>query len=96
MLQQITDKRIQRKIVDRVEELTAEPDKQGKPLTGELQGYRSLRAVGQRYRIIYSIEQEAVMVIVVGLGLRKEGDKKDIYTLARKLLRLHLLDDPDL
>ncbi|MEH2322803.1 MAG: type II toxin-antitoxin system RelE/ParE family toxin [Nostoc sp.] len=51
-----------------------------------LKGYRSVRAVGQRYRIIYKVELEKVVVLVVGVGLRKEGDKGDIYTLLQKLL----------
>lgn len=41
------------------------------------------------------IEHDKITVLVVATGIRKEGDKKDIYSLARKLLRLHLLDDPD-
>ena len=57
-------------------------------------GYRSLRAVGQRYRVIYRVEEDQVLVLVVAVGIRKEGDKRDIYTLARKLLRLHLVEPP--
>ena len=51
---------------------------------------RSARAVGQRYRILYRAEEERVVVLVVALGLRREGDRKDIYELARKLVRLRL------
>jgi len=58
----------------------------------ELAGYHSLRAVGQRYRIIYKVKEEEVLVVVVTLGIRKEGDKKDVYELAKKLIRLGLLD----
>jgi mRNA interferase RelE/StbE len=58
----------------------------------ELVGYRSVRAVGQRYRIIYRVEDERVTVLVVALGIRKQGDKKDVYELAKKLLRSDLLD----
>jgi len=61
-------------------------------MNDELIGYRSVRVVGQRYRILYTIEAERVPVIVVALGIRKEGDKKDAYELAKKLLRLGLLD----
>lgn len=49
-------------------------------------------ADGQRYRIIYKVEDERVMVLVVALGIRKEGDKKDVYNLAKKLIRLGLLE----
>ena len=91
MLEAIQDRRVRDKIRDRIDGLVEEPEKQGKPLTGELTGYRSLRAVGQRYRIIYRIEEGKVLVLVMALGIRKEGSGKDIYVLAQKLLRLRLL-----
>ena len=91
MFETIQDRRIRDKIRDRIDGLAEEPEKQGKPLTGELTGSRSLRAVGQRYRIIYRIEEGKVLVLVLALGIRKEGSGKDIYMLARKLLRLRLL-----
>ena len=91
MLGSILDRRVLEKIRDRINDLAHDPEKQGKPLTEELKGYRSLRAVGQRYRIIYRIEKEKVIVVVVAMGLRKAGSKKDIYSLAKKLIRLRLL-----
>jgi len=91
LFQAIPDKRIRRLIAGRIDQLTVEPEKQGKPLTGDLIGYRSLRAAGQRYRIIYKVEKMKVTVFIVALGIRKEGSKADIYALARKLLRLGLL-----
>lgn len=91
MLEAIQDRRVRDKIRERIDGLAEEPEKQGKPLTGELTGYRSLRAVGQRYRIIYRIEEGKVLVLVMALGIRKEGSGKDIYVLAQKLLRLRLL-----
>jgi mRNA interferase RelE/StbE len=92
MLERIDDRRTQEKIRDRIEALREDPDKQGKPLLGEFVGYRSLRAVGQRYRIIYRIEKHQVIVLIVAIGLRKEDARDDIYALARKLLRSHLLE----
>ena len=91
MLEKIQARRVRDKIRDRIDGLAEEPEKQGKPLTGELTGYRSLRAVGQRYRIIYRIEEGKVLVLVMALGIRKEESGKDIYVLAQKLLRLRLL-----
>ena len=91
MLADISDRRIQEKIVARIDGLKNEPEKQGKPLIGELIGLRSLRAAGQRYRIIYKIEKGEIIVLVVAIGIRKEGSKKDIYELAQRLLRLGLL-----
>jgi mRNA interferase RelE/StbE len=88
----IKDTRIRESISRRINALEQDPDKQGKPMTGELLGYRSIRAVGQRYRILYRLEAEQVVVVVVAVGIRKEGDKADIYELAKKLARLGLLD----
>lgn len=39
-------------IVERAEQLAQDPEKQEKPPVGELAGFRSVRAVGQRHRII--------------------------------------------
>lgn len=91
MLAAVKDRRVQEKIRDRIDGLARDPAKQGKPLIGELSGYRSVRAVGQRYRIIYRVQRPQVEVLVVAAGIRKEGDRGDIYALARKLLRLKLL-----
>lgn len=91
MLAAMRDRRIQEKIRDRIDELARDPEKQGNPLIGELTGYRSVRAVGQRYRIIYRVHRPQAEVLVVAVGIRKEGDRSDVYTLARKLLRLKLL-----
>ena len=95
LLKEISDRRIRQKISDRIDKLQESPEMQGKPLIGELDGYYSVRAVGQRYRIIYAIEQSQVIVMVVALGIRKDGSKQDVYALAKKLLRLGLLDEPD-
>ncbi len=94
MLQGITDRRVQEIIRDRIDGLALEPEKQGKPLRWELAGYRSVRAAGQRYRIIYRVEQNRVLVVVVAVGIRKEASKRDIYALAKKLLRLGLAEPP--
>lgn len=91
MLKAIPDRRIQEKIRDRIDGLAFDPEKQGKPLTDDLIGYRSVRAVGQRYRIIYKVEKQKVIVVVVAVGIRKEGNRKDIYDLAKKLFRLKLI-----
>ena len=88
----IKDTRIRQNIGKRISRLEYDPEKQGKPLSEELAGYCSIRAIGQRYRIIYKVEAERVVVIVVTLGIRKERDKKDVYELAKKLARLGQLD----
>jgi mRNA interferase RelE/StbE len=87
MLEEIQDKRELGKLRDRINQLKLEPDKQGKPLTDNLAGLRSVRAVGQRYRIVYEVEEETIVVLVIGVGRRKDGDKRDIYRLLGKLLQ---------
>ena len=91
----ITDMRIRTAVIARIDDLTHEPEQRGKPLFEELAGHYSVRAVGQRYRIIYQLNNQTVIVHVVAIGRRKQGDKNDIYTLARRLFRQGLLD-PDL
>lgn len=88
----ITDRRIREKIISSLRRLEYDPDIQGKPLSDELAGLHSVRAVGQRYRIIYKVDEDRVIVFVVSLGIRKDGHKKDAYALAKKLARLGLLD----
>ena len=92
MVRDISDKRIQRLLIERAERLADEPEKQGSPLSSTLSGYRDCRAAGQRYRIIYRIEDDAYVVIVAAIGIRRDGDRKDIYALARRLMRQGLLD----
>jgi mRNA interferase RelE/StbE len=88
MLSSVKDQREKAKLSDRIDQLKIEPDKQGKALIDNLAGHRSIRAVGQRYRIVYKVEAENIIVVIVGVGRRKEGDKKDIYALLEKLLNL--------
>jgi len=91
LLEKIPDKKIQRSILDRIQRLSDEPDKQGKKLVKDLSGFLSIHAAG-RYRIIYKIDKRTVIVYVLAAGIRKEGDKKDIYKIAKKLLDAGLLD----
>ena len=90
LLEAIADRRIREQIRIRIDGLIHDPERQGKPMREELVGWRSLRAVGQRYRIIYRVDRQRILVIVVAIGLRKEGNRQDIYRLAQKLVRLGL------
>ncbi|MGD0012936.1 MAG: type II toxin-antitoxin system RelE/ParE family toxin [Bryobacteraceae bacterium] len=91
MLSAISDRRIRAELSKRIDGLAREPEKQGQPLLAEFQGLRSLRAVGQRYRIIYRVDRGRVVVLVVAAGIRTEGSRQDVYELARKLIRLRLV-----
>lgn len=95
MLQAVRDRRIRKQICDRMDGLGEEPEQQGRPLVGELAGIRSVRVAGQRYRVLYRVIRKEVQVMVLALGVRRAGDRQDIYELARKLVRLRLLDPRD-
>jgi len=86
-LESITDRRVRQELFDRIKDLVVDPDQQGKPLRYELAGHRSVNAVHQRYRIVYLVEHEEVVVLVVAVGLRKEGDRSDIYRQAALLVK---------
>lgn len=84
LLSKIKDKKEQQGLKKRIEKLTSEPEKQGKALSGKLKEYRSVRALGQRYRIVYRVDSSTITVLIVGAGIRKEGAKKDIYAILNK------------
>ena len=86
MLAEVNDQRHRQGLINRIEKLKSEPEKQGKPLANIFKGYRSVRAVDQRYRIIYRVDRNQVVVFVVGVGLRRQGDRGDIYAMLARLL----------
>ena len=73
-----------KKIASKIDGLKSDPAKQGKPLRDDLNGYRSIAAAG-RYRIIYFVSEDDAIVTVVATGIRKDGDKSDVYELAAKI-----------
>jgi mRNA interferase RelE/StbE len=75
LVEKIPDKKIQRTILDRIEDLSDEPDKQGKRLVKDLSGFRSIHVAG-RYRIIYKIDKQTVIVYILAAGIRKKVTKK--------------------
>ena len=86
------DNKSQQQVLQKIEVLKQYPLKVGKPLKGNLQDYRSIRAVGQRYRIIYQVKENEIEVIIIAVGIRRDGDKKrDIYELMKKYLKIGLL-----
>lgn len=91
-LKNIKDERIKGIIISRIEELCYNPEKQGKALIKELAGIRSIRTAGQRYRIIFKIEKLKVIIYILAIGIRKDKSKKDIYHLAKQLIKLGLVD----
>lgn len=78
------------KIREVINSLKTEPDKKGKPLWRELKHFRSIHAAG-RYRVVYQVNGDVVEVYVCAVGIRKGGDRADIYALAKKLFESNLL-----
>lgn len=68
MLAEITDVRVKKKIAERIDKLTNSPDLQGKSLKGIFLGYRSIRAVGQRYRIVFKVIEQKLVVYIHRCG----------------------------
>jgi len=93
LLRAIDDTRVQDKLLDAANELADSPDIRGQPLVGELTGYWSLH--WSRYRLVYLIDEKAETVFVVTVGMRHEGKSRDVYELARRLLRQGLLTPPE-
>jgi mRNA interferase RelE/StbE len=85
-LDEIRDRRVRAALYERAMELAVEPELQGKPLGKQLKGFRSVRAVGQRYRIVYEVRNMQVLVVIISVGLRKEGSDKDVYEQLKKQL----------
>ena len=92
LLAGIQDRREQSVLLTRLERLADSPAQQGKALRGDLTGYRSIRAICQRYRIVYQVLEEQVLVVVVAMGRRKDGDRQDVYELASDLIKVFQLE----
>lgn len=87
--------RIRRAILDKTRALAdCDPRTSHKRLRGPLAGHYCIK-VG-RYRAIYKVDEEElpngdvlvfVRVVIVAVGIRKAGDRHDIYKLAERLIR---------
>jgi hypothetical protein len=56
---------------------TRDPETYGKPLRGALAGYYRLRVGG--YRVVYTVINDRVCVVVLAAGKRSEGNVDNIY-----------------
>jgi mRNA interferase RelE/StbE len=86
-LAEIKDTKVQQGLKNALNRLKEDPDKRGKPLREDLIGFRGLRAVGERYRIIFQILDGKHEVHVVAVGMRREGSRTDIYHIMSQLVR---------
>lgn len=78
------DKKIRQEVRRSMLPLSSQP-KIGKPLIGQFSGLYSLR-IGNRYRIIYRINEETERIYVELVGERKPGRMDDVYQAAKRLL----------
>jgi mRNA-degrading endonuclease RelE of RelBE toxin-antitoxin system len=95
-------KKVRRGLIGKADELLQcdDPRKRFKPLAGPFQGcYRIPYA---RYRAVFKVEEEELVrgdvllhlkIVFIAVGIRKSRDKKDVYKVAEKLVRLVLDDD---
>ncbi len=81
------DRRIAGKLCDHIEALAITPSLKGSHLRGDFSGLLSHHCLGNRFRIIYQINESQHTVTIISLGMRKAGDKRDIYELTKKILR---------
>ena len=98
-------RKVRRGLLDKANELKGSDDPRDshKPLKGSLSGY--YRICYSRYRAVYTVSEKPgpgggsrlrIFILFVAVGIRKEGDKKDIYRLAKKLVDLGLIEpDPE-
>jgi len=94
-------RKIRRAFFNKIDALleVEDPRKVHKPLAGPLRGYYSIKS--SRYRVLYTVAEEElangkvlikVTIVIVAAGMRKEGDKNDIYQFAKKLVQMGLVD----
>jgi mRNA interferase RelE/StbE len=72
VIQNVIDERLAR----------GEPEKSGKPLSGDLSGYRRLRT-GQT-RIVYRVDGKRIEVLVIAVGQRRDDE---VYEKAERRAR---------
>ena len=84
------DSRVREIIGRKIEELKESPEKRGKALQGDLSRFRSIPAAG-RFRIVYEVRKLQIIVHVIAIGIRREGDRLDVYAALKRYLRMGLL-----
>ena len=87
LLEQLRRLGIEDQAKERIRAAMADPEQTGKQLTGPFFPYRRLKF--SRYRIVYRVVRDAdpPEVRFLYAGIRKEGDKKDVYALLTKVMK---------
>jgi mRNA interferase RelE/StbE len=92
--------KVRRGLLDKANELkqATDPTTVHKRLAGPLSGYH--RICYSRYRAIYCVDRqkltggaviESIRILFVAAGVRKEGDKNDVYRFAQRLIKLGVI-----
>ena len=93
--------KVRRGLLSKADELLdgGDPREFCKALKGPLEG--CYRIVYSRYRAVFTVEEERIVngdvilhltIRFIAAGIRKERDKKDVYRVAEKLVRMMLND----
>ena len=69
---------------DLIKELEFNPDQKGQALRKPLHGLFSLHY--SRFRVLYSIDNNELRVIIVAAGHHASGSRNDIYDLVKRLI----------
>ena len=73
--------------------LEVTPEQKGEPLRGVLKGLFSLHY--SRFRVIYRIRQDRLVVLVLGAGFHESGSRRDIYRVIEGIVKRGLLGESD-
>lgn len=92
MFREINDLVTRSQIKSQRHRLKEAPKKIGSPLNYELNGLYSLRVGGQRYRLIYYVDEEEKAVYLLAVGIRREGSRSDIYARFKRMLERGIFD----
>lgn len=91
------DGSVRKKFAVQLDALTQTPNTIGKSLSNELAGYKSVRVLGRRYRIVFRVTSDPRgkagagsfvpgVVEVPYLGPREDGSHDDVYNITRQIV----------
>ncbi len=89
-LRALKDRKVRGEVAKAIDQLACSPRTLGKALEQELEGYRSMKAVRNRIRVLYRIDPLREVVTVIWVGERKPGREDDVYVVAKRLLKTFL------
>ncbi len=73
------DNSVQKPVAKALMKLSESPDRRGHALTGNLAGYRAMVVGKKKIRIVYRLEHDRVLVLVIAIGQRRN---KEVYEAA--------------